>query len=57
LSQGGAARYGGLEMTAPPSQGEDGAAPTPTPLTFTKPEPPTSKPIYLGKYDFAAVKR
>ena len=29
----------------------------PYPIDITKPEPPTSKPIYLGKYDFAAVKR
>ncbi len=29
----------------------------PYPSDVTKPEPPTSKPIYLGKYDFAAAKR
>jgi hypothetical protein len=29
----------------------------PYPSDITKSEPPTSKPIYLGKYDFAAAKR
>ena len=29
----------------------------PYPIDITKPEPPTSKPIYLGKYDFASAKR
>jgi len=28
----------------------------PYPVDVTKAEPPTSKPIYLGKYDFAAAK-
>ena len=28
----------------------------PYPVDVTKPAPPTSKPIYLGKYDFAAAK-
>jgi hypothetical protein len=29
----------------------------PYPSDITKTEPPTSKPIFLGKYDFAAAKR